>query len=119
MRETHLHMMLLAILDSEKREKESADKLFSLLPEDQEKEIRELWEEFEKEETEDAKYASAIDCLQSFLLIYYTGGTPWKTYNVTSAQAYKRQGKIKDVIPELWEFVDGLIQDAVKKGYLK
>ena len=113
-----MHMMLLGNLTVEKREKEAADKLFSLLPEDQAKEIRELWEEFDKKETDDAKYASAIDALQPFLNNYYTQGESWKRNNAKSSQVYKRQERIKNAIPEIWPFVDNLIKDAVAKGYL-
>ena len=104
--------------DSYEREQKAADKLFALLPEDQAKEIRDLWEEFDKRETEDAKYASAIDCLQPFLCNHHLQGEMWKANKVTSRQVYKRQERIKNSIPELWSLVDDLIKDAVEKGYL-
>lgn len=108
-----------ANLDVKEREEKAADKLFSLLPEDQAKEIRELWEEFDERETYDAKYASAIDALQPFLNNYYTQGKTWQINNAKSSQVYKRQERIKNEIPELWPFVDNLIKDAIEKGYLK
>ena len=43
-----------------KREKEAADKLFSQLPEEQGTEIRALWDEFEKCETNDSIYAMTV-----------------------------------------------------------
>ena len=49
--------------DKEEREKKAADKLFGMLPEDQGKEIRDLWEEFDQMETPDAQYAASIDRL--------------------------------------------------------
>ena len=101
------------------REQAAADKLFSLLPEDQGKEIRELWEEFDKRESNDAKFASAMDCLQPFLHNYYTKGEMWKFHNVTSSQVYKRMERVKNGAPELWTFVDSHIQDAIEKGYLE
>ena len=119
MQEIHTHMMPLGQANCEEREKESADKLFSLLPEDQAKEIRELWQEFDKRETNDAKYAAAIDCLQPFLHNYYTQGKMWKFHDVTSSQVYKRMERVKNGIPELWLFVDNLIKDAIEKEYLK
>ena len=39
------------------REKQAADKLFGLLPEDQGMEYRKLWEEFDAMETPEARYA--------------------------------------------------------------
>jgi putative hydrolase of HD superfamily len=107
-------------LSKEKREREAADKLFAMLPQEQGDEIRGLWEEFEEMETADSKYANAIDVLQSFLQQYHTKGTAaWKKYDTTSGQVYKRMEKAKNGIPELWEFIDGKIKDAIEKGYLK
>lgn len=41
------------------REKEAADRLFAMLPPEQGGEYRKLWEEFDAEETPDARYATA------------------------------------------------------------
>ena len=114
-----MHMMIFGQSNSEEREKASADKLFSLLPENQGKEIRELWEEFDKRESNDGKYAAAMDCLQPFLHNYYTQGEMWKFHKVKSSQVYKRMERVKNGAPELWPFVDNLIKDAVKKEYLQ
>jgi len=113
-----MHMMLFGQASSEKRENEAADKLFSILPEEQGKEIKELWKEFDKRETDDAKYASAIDALQPFLHNYYTQGKMWKVHNVTSSQVYERMQRVKNGIPEIWPFVENLIEDSVEKGYI-
>jgi len=109
---------IVANLGSEEREKKAANKLFKLLPEDQAKEIKQLWEEFDKKETEDAKYAVAIDTLQPFLSSYYTEGKMWKINKVTADKVYTRMKRIEKGIPELWPFVDNLIKDSIEKGYL-
>ena len=59
------------------REREAADKLFKLLPEEQGTMIRSLWEEFDAMETPDAKYASCMDRLQPFLHNTLTEGFTW------------------------------------------
>src|SRR5699024_9702501 len=63
--------------DKLKREEEAADKLFGLLPDDQGKEYRALWEEFDEMQTPDAIYASAIDRLQPLVNNYLTDGHTW------------------------------------------
>ncbi|MCL2354461.1 MAG: HD domain-containing protein [Oscillospiraceae bacterium] len=103
----------------EKRESESADKLFAMLPEEQGKEIRSLWKEFDMMETNDAKFASAIDVLQPFLQNYYTQGKMWKHHKITSDKVYKRMQKVKNGLPELWTLVDNIIKDSIEKGYMK
>jgi putative hydrolase of HD superfamily len=105
--------------DKQKREKEAADKIFGMLPENQGTELRELWEEFEAMETYDAKFAAAMDRLQPFILNYYTEGHTWKLGNVNSAMVYKRIGVLREACPDLWNNIDEMIQDSIEKGYLK
>ncbi|HBG00397.1 MAG TPA: phosphohydrolase, partial [Firmicutes bacterium] len=45
-------------LDKEEREKAAADRLYGLLPPDQEEELRALWDEFEARESPEAKFAT-------------------------------------------------------------
>lgn len=105
--------------DKLKREEEAADKLFGLLPDDQGKEYRELWEEFDEMQTPDAIYASAIDRLQPLVNNYLTDGHTWSFPGVDSSKVYKRASKIKEALPELWGFVDHMLQDSIKRGLLK
>lgn len=105
--------------DKRQRETEAADKLFALLPEDQAAEIRALWEEFDAMETTDAQYAAAIDRLQPFLNNYLTQGHTWGLGGVKSAQVYERMDPIRVALPEVWPFVDKMIQESIEKGYLE
>jgi len=102
-----------------KREKDAADKLFVLLPDEQAVEYRLLWEEFDEMETPDARYASAIDRLQPFLNNHLTQGHTWVKHGVAAAQVYKRMMPVQTALPALWEFVAFVIRDSVEKGYLK
>ena len=105
--------------DKRQRETEAADKLFALLPEDQAAEIQALWEEFDAMETPDAQYAAAIDRLQPFLNNYLTQGHTWGLGGVKSAQVYERMDPIRVALPEVWPFVDKMIQESIEKGYLE
>ncbi|MDD4715301.1 MAG: HD domain-containing protein [Oscillospiraceae bacterium] len=103
----------------QEREELAADRLFAILPEDQESAIRTLWEEFDREETPDAQYAAAMDRMQPFLNNYMTQGHTWKTGNVTKEKVLRRMRRVRQGAPELWPFVEFVIEDSVKKGYLK
>ena len=59
------------------REEKAADKLYSQLPSDLGKEIRDLWEEFDCMNTPDSKYAACMDRLQPFLHNTLTNGFTW------------------------------------------
>lgn len=55
-------------------EQKAAERLFGLLPPLQRDEFLGLWQEFERAETEDARFAKALDRFQPLLINIYTGG---------------------------------------------
>ena len=105
--------------DKEQRELAAADKIFGLLPDEQGRRLRALWEEFEAFETKEACYANAIDRLQPFINNAKTQGHTWREGSVTSAQVYKRMDAVRLYAPELWPFIVFVIDVAIEKGYLK
>lgn len=102
----------------EKREKEAADRLFAILPEEQGAEYRALWEEFDRQETPDARFAVAMDRLQPFLSNYMTQGHTWKLGHVTEDQVRGRVGMIREAVPEIWPWVEEMLAECVQKGWL-
>lgn len=101
------------------REARAADRIFSLLPSDQGKEVRALWEEFEARQTSEAKFAAALDRVQPVLLNYHTQGRAWQEHNISRAQVIARCGHIAHGSPQLWEYISAMIDDSVAKGYLR
>ena len=104
--------------DQAQREALAADRIFGLLPADQAAEFRALWEEFEKRESPESRFANALDRVQPFLHNYFTNGQTWQANNINSRQVHERMRPVKDGAPDLWEYVNNLIEDAVKKGIL-
>lgn len=101
------------------REKEAADKLFSQLPQEQGKMIRNLWEEFDAMETPDAKYASCMDRLQPFMHNSLTDGFTWVESGTNRKVVEKRMAVIKDFMPEVYEWIEANIDRAIAMGWLK
>ncbi len=101
------------------RENEAADKLFGSLPEEQGKELRELWEEFDAMETKDAAFAAGLDRLQPLLNNYMTKGASWARDQVDSSKVFKRVEILKRSAPQLWKAAEFIINDSIEKGYLK
>lgn len=88
----------------EKIEKAAADRIFGLLPSDQETEFRSLWDEFEAAATDDAVFAKSIDRVQPVISNLESGGGSWHEYNVTAAQLERRVGvKVKRGAPAIWD----------------
>ncbi|HEY8422041.1 MAG TPA: HD domain-containing protein [Thermoclostridium sp.] len=105
--------------DKREREEKCAKRLFEMLPEEQCREMYELWEEFEQMETPEAKYAAALDRLQPVLLNYTSEGKSWKEHGIRIDQVLGRNGRIQNSSKKIWGFVEDLLHDAVEKGYLK
>ena len=107
-----------AARDKPEREQRAADRIFHLLPPDQAQEVRRLWDEFEARHTPEARYAAALDRLQPILHNIHTQGRAWREHGVTSDRVLARNRHMADGAPQLWQFAEGLIRDAVRKGHL-
>ncbi|MDW2262003.1 HD domain-containing protein [Vibrio sp. 1557] len=105
----------------EQAEKEirAAERLFGMLPSDQEQELLALWHEFEAAQTDDAKYAKALDRLIPMLLNYHNNGQSWKEHGVSREQALTINKRIEFGSVTLWDKAKELIEEATEKGWLK
>jgi putative hydrolases of HD superfamily len=100
------------------REQKAAERIFKILPFDQSRYFRALWDEFENRETPESKYANALDRFQPFLQNYVTKGQIWRKNDITRRQVKDRMKPVFDGAPLLWNLVELLIDDAVQKKYL-
>lgn len=105
-------------LDKREREEKAADRIFNILPADQAREIRELWEEFEEGVTPEARFANCLDRLQPLLHNYVTCGRSWKEHGINRDRVLTRNRPIEEGSYQLWAYVEQLIEDSVDKGYL-
>jgi putative hydrolase of HD superfamily len=107
-----------AVNDQTEREEKAADRIFNILPGDQAKELRALWNEFERGNTPESRFAAALDRLQPLLHNYNTEGFMWKKHNIKKTQVITRNRRIEEGAPVLWKYASALIDDAVNRGYL-
>jgi putative hydrolase of HD superfamily len=105
-------------LDKAERERAAAARLFGILPEPQGGELRALWEEFEAEESPDARFAVALDRFQPLLLNFYGGGGSWREHGITRAQVLRRMAPIEHGAPALWPMVLNVIERACAEGWI-
>lgn len=98
------------------REEAAADRIFGLLPEDQQTMFRELWEEFEAYETADAKFAHLLDNFQPLLLNDAAGGKSWAEHQVKRSQIYKRNERIPETSEDIWNCMRDIVQQHIGKG---
>lgn len=107
-----------ANLDREERERLAADRIFGLLPAGQAHELRELWEEFERADSADARAAVALDRLQPLLNNHHTNGGSWRTHGVRRAQVLKRMDPIRLALPALWPTVEAIVNENCSLGHI-
>lgn len=102
------------------RETAAADRIFALLPEDQQKKFRDLWEEFEAWETPEAKFAHTMDCVQPLMLNDATQGKSWVDHGVRLSQVLKRNARTAEGSEVLWDYAhQNFIVPNAEKGKLK
>ena len=95
------------------------EKIFSMLPEDQKKEMIALFDEFDEHKTAEAKFARAMDNLQPLLLNNSNNGIDWKSKGINAEQIYERQSKTKLGSEKLFEITDRIIKENIEKGNIK
>ena len=101
------------------REEAAKERLYSILPEDQKKDLVAIFDEFEERKTPEAKFARALDNLQPLLLNNSNGGGDWKNHDVTAEQVYGRQSRTREGSEKLFEVTDKILKENIAKGNLR
>lgn len=100
-----------------RRELAAADRLFQMLPEDQEKKFREIWEEFEAENTPESRFARTMDNLQPMMLNAATDGKSWADRGIRLSQILGRNKNTAKGSEVLWEYAkENFLQPNLEKG---
>lgn len=97
-------------------ERDAANKIFGLLPDDQKSDFILIWNEFENRETPEANYAFVMDNLQPILNHYYTDNQNIKGKKLTKSQIIKKKEFINDFSEDLWQFALEIIDESIKNG---
>ena len=96
------------------REEKAADRIFNILPQDQAKMVRELWEEFEANDTPEANFANALDRTQPIMLNHASGGKAWTEHGVALHQIMERNTNIPKGATKIWDYAyENFIQPNV------
>ena len=103
----------------DEREEKAADRIFALMPEDQAKDLREIFEEFQERKTPEARFARAMDNLQPLLLNDSNGGGDWREHGVSYSQVRGRQDGTKAASQDLYAITREILDKHLKSGDLK
>jgi putative hydrolase of HD superfamily len=92
------------LASKEAREQAAADRIFGLLPPDVAAYVRELWDEYERGDTPEARYVMAIDRMAPMLLNLAEGGTTWREHGITRDRVIARNGPhVEPALPGVWQ----------------
>ena len=102
------------------REVKAADRIFGLLPEEQGKEFRALWEEFEAQETAESKFARTMDNIQPIMLNAATDGKAWEEHDVHIEQILNRNRNTSKGSEAIWEYAkEEFLRPNLENGKIK
>lgn len=103
--------------EKDEKEKDAAEKLFGLLPDDLRNFVHSLWLEYEECQTAEAQFVRVIDRLQPFLCNYETQGHSWKKHNVSKEEVRNRMRLWYKFAPRLGEMVEKMIEEPGAKKF--
>ena len=105
--------------EQELQELAAAKRIFGLLPEEQAQHYLKLWLEFEAAETQDARFAKAMDRVLPVFQNMQNEGGSWARHNVSQQQILDRNAHLQTCAPKLWNYVNEQTDLAVEKGWLR
>ena len=97
----------------------AAKRIFGMLPKEQANDLIAIWEEFEAGETDEAKFAKAMDRFEPLLQNASNSGGTWVEFDVPYHKVYDKKKEIKDGSTAIWNYAEVLIDEGVEEGYLE
>ena len=101
---------------SHDRELESIEKTMSVLPEEKYLNMKNLWLEFEKGQSAEARYARVIDALVPLINHLEVSELNYNPDNISADMVLEKKKFIKSESEELWKLTEDLIQESVERG---
>ena len=106
---------------AEQKSQESAGlrRIVGMLPPGKGDEYLSLWEEFEAGQTNDAKFAKAIDRIPPILHNLHGDGHSWKDNSIPKEKVLSMNSRIEQGSKSVWKVIETKLNDAVAQGLLK
>lgn len=99
--------------DDYENELKAAERIFALLPQAIHDKYLTLWKEFEAAESDDARFAKAIDRLMPVLQNLHNDCQSWVENDISISQVLAKNACVEDASPALWKMVS---EQVVEKG---
>ncbi|MCP4123734.1 MAG: HD domain-containing protein, partial [Bacteroidetes bacterium] len=102
-----------------KSELQAFKELVSVLPENQQNDFVQLFIEFEKQESNEAKFAKVLDAIQPLINHLYVSDENENPDSIQLKMVLEKKGFIKSIAPKLWSLTEEIIHESVQKGLYK
>ena len=107
-----------AAADQFAREAKAAEQLFATLPDALRQQFTALWQEFDAQETVEARFARAIDALHPMVMSWGPGSIGHPNPDLRPAMVLARKAPMIEAFPDLWTVAQDLVRSAVERGLL-
>jgi len=93
-------------------------RIFGMLPEAQGAAYLALWQEFERGESPEARFANAVDRAMPVLLNLANEGQSWRENGISHARVVGRiAAPIQEGCPALWAYLEAKLEEARQQGW--
>jgi putative hydrolases of HD superfamily len=93
-------------------------RVLGMLPESQSAGLVALWQEFEAAETDEARFAGAVDRAMPVLLNLNNNGQSWREHGISYERVVKRIApQIQAGCPALWSYLEARLTAAQEGGW--
>ena len=82
-------------------------------------ELRELWLEYEAQESRESRWVKVLDRVMPFLVNIACQGKNWQEQSVSRSQVLKVSEPVRQGAPEIFEWMAGIADECVQKGWLR
>ncbi len=96
------------------RELKAAERIFGILPENDGRDLKNLWLEFEENKTPESKFVRSLDRFLPMYSNILSRGYSWRNHGITSDQIIaKNKPIICDGSLRLWTFAEGALDELI------
>jgi putative hydrolase of HD superfamily len=82
-------------------------------------ELRELWLEYEAQETRESRWVKVLDRVMPFLVNLACEGKNWRDHSITRSQVLNINEPVRQHAPEVFEWMARRVEECVRKGWLR
>lgn len=104
--------------ERKRAERAAVERIFGLLPDAQAQPFLALWQSFDDADSDEARFAHAIDRAMPVLLNLHNHGQSWRENGISYERVVARvAAPIRDGCPALWDYLAARLDTARRDGW--